>query len=186
MEWIYQPWPWYVGGTLIALVMLLLLLAGKTFGFSSNLRTLCSMAGAGKNCDFFCFDWRAQSWNLLFLVGTILGGFIAFHFLSIDQATQPLSEKTILTLQQLNITSSKEGYVPQELFGNEVFQSPKILLLLLLAGLLVGFGSRYAGGCTSGHAISGISNLQLPSLLAVVGFFIGGLIMTHLIFPHIF
>jgi hypothetical protein len=51
---------------------------------------------------------------------------------------------------------------------------------------MVGFGSRYAGGCTSGHAISGLSDLQVPSLIAVVGFFIGGLIMTFFILPLIF
>ena len=67
-----------------------------------------------------------------------------------------------------------------------MFFDPKILAILFFGGLLVGFGARYAGGCTSGHAISGLSDLQLPSLIAVVGFFIGGLIMTHLLFPLIF
>lgn len=50
----------------------------------------------------------------------------------------------------------------------------------------MGFGARWAGGCTSGHAISGLSNLQLPSLVAVLGFFAGGLLMTHLLFPLLF
>lgn len=186
MEWIYEPWPWYLGGTLIALIMLVLLLAGKSFGFSSNLRTICAMSGAGKNCDFFCFDWKAQTWNLLFLVGTILGGFIAMNFLSTDLAAVPITENTVAKLQELGFESAGKEYIPSELFSMEVFQSPKTLLLLLVAGLLVGFGSRYAGGCTSGHAISGISNLQLPSLYAVIGFFIGGLVMVHLLFPLLF
>lgn len=186
MNWIYEPWPWYIGGILIAFIMLLLLLAGKSFGFSSNLRTICSMAGAGKNCDFFCFDWKTQTWNLLFLVGTILGGFIAMNFLSTDLAAVPLAENTITKLNELGFERAGKEYLPSELFSFESFQSPKTLLLLLIAGLLVGFGSRYAGGCTSGHAISGISNLQLPSLYAVIGFFIGGLIMVHLLFPLIF
>lgn len=186
MNWIFEPWPWYVGGTLIAFVMLVLLLAGKSFGFSSNLRTICSMAGAGKTCEFFCFDWKAQSWNLLFLIGTILGGFIAMNFLSVESAAIPLGENTILKLKELGFESAGKQYIPSELFSLEAFTSIKTLALLLVAGLLVGFGSRYAGGCTSGHAISGLSNLQLPSLYAVIGFFIGGLIMVHLIFPLIF
>ncbi|AJH16516.1 YeeE/YedE family protein [Myroides profundi] len=186
MEWIYGPWPWYVGGLFIATTLILLLLMGKSFGFSSNLRTMCSMMGAGKSCDFFCFNWKAQTWNLLFLVGTILGGFIAHHFLSVEPAAIPLADQTIEKLHTLGIESAGKAYIPTELFSNEVFGSIKSIGLLLLAGFFVGFGSRYAGGCTSGHAISGLSNLQLPSLIAVIGFFIGGLIMVHLLFPFIF
>ncbi len=186
MEWILDPWPWYVGGPLIATTMLVLIFLGKNFGFSSNLRTMCAMAGAGKSCDFFCFDWKAQTWNLLFLVGTIIGGFIAMNYLSHDQAAIPLGEATIAKLQNLGFESAGKEYIPSELFSTAAFESPKTLILLLLAGLFVGFGSRYAGGCTSGHAISGLSNLQLPSLYAVIGFFVGGLIMVHLIFPFIF
>ncbi|WP_430614962.1 YeeE/YedE family protein [Flavobacterium sp. JP2137] len=186
MHAILEPWPWYIGGPMIAITMVALLYLGKSFGFSSNLRTICAMAGAGKSCDFFCFDWKAQSWNLLFLVGTIAGGFIAFHFLSTADAAVPLAETTLVKLHNLGFESAGKTYIPTELFGPETFQSPKNLLLLLVAGLLVGFGSRYAGGCTSGHAISGLSNFQLPSLYAVIGFFVGGLIMVHLLFPLIF
>jgi uncharacterized membrane protein YedE/YeeE len=53
--------------------------------------------------------------------------------------------------------------------------------LLLVGGVLIGFGTRYAGGCTSGH-VSGLSNLQIPSLKAVIGFF-GGLIMSYFYSP---
>jgi len=186
MHWIYEPWPWYIGGIFIATTLVLLLFMGKTFGFSSNLRTICSMMGAGKTCDFFCFNWKSQTWNLLFLIGTILGGFIAYHYLSVDDAAIPLSEKTLLKLQELGFDSAGKAYVPTELFGPDAFSSAKSILLLLVAGFFVGFGSRYAGGCTSGHAITGLSNFQLPSLLAVIGFFIGGLIMVHLIFPFLF
>lgn len=186
MHWIYEPWPWYIGGIFIATTLVLLLFMGKTFGFSSNLRTMCSMMGAGKTCDFFCFNWKAQTWNLLFLVGTILGGFIAYHYLSVDAAAIPLAENTLHKLQELGFDSAGKAYVPTELFGEEAFSSVKTILLLLVAGFFVGFGSRYAGGCTSGHAITGLSNFQLPSLIAVIGFFIGGLIMVHLIFPLLF
>lgn len=185
MEWILQPWPWYVSGPLIALHMFILLFLGKNFGMSSNLRTMCTIAGAGKTADFFNFDWKAQRWNLTIVAGAILGGYVGSHLLSNNQIPA-ISEKTISKLDGLGFNSAGEAYVPTELYGNQVFSEPGTLLMLLIAGMLVGFGSRYAGGCTSGHSISGMSNLQWPSLLATTGFFIGGLLMVHVIFPIIF
>jgi uncharacterized protein len=179
-----QPWPWYTSGTVIAFVMVLLLFFGKSFGFSANLRTICTACGAGKHVKFIDFDWRSQTWNLLFLVGAVLGGFISSEFLSTGQPVQ-LAAATIQDLQQLGI-SAPEGIQPQEIFGLEALMSVRGFLLLLTGGFMIGFGSRYAGGCTSGHAISGLSNLQLPSLLAVIGFFIGGLITTFILLPLIF
>jgi uncharacterized membrane protein YedE/YeeE len=184
LEFIKQPWPWYFSGLMITVVMLLLLFWGKSFGFSSNLRTICTMAGAGKKLKFFDFNWKTQQWNLLFLLGAIAGGYIASHYLA-NPADLELSESTIRDLSKLGI-SFKGGLNPDELFSLEALSQPKTILLLLAGGILVGFGSRYAGGCTSGHAISGLSNLQLPSLVAVIGFFIGGLIMTFFIMPYIF
>lgn len=166
--------------------MLTLIYVGKSFGMSSNLRTLCASMGAGKNCNFFKFDWKAQKWNLLVLLGTIIGGFIAVHFLSPENLNPNITQDTITQLRSLGFRSAGNSYLPTELFNNDVFASFKGISILLIGGFLVGFGARYAGGCTSGHAISGLSNLQLPSLLAVIGFFIGGLIMIHLIFPLIF
>lgn len=186
MNWIFEPWPWYISGPLITLTMLALLFAGKNFGMSSNLRTICASLGAGKNCDFFSFDWKTQKWNLLVLLGTIIGGFIALNFLMPENMSPDLNPETISNLHNLGFLSTGEAYVPTELFNNNVFTSPKSIIILLIGGFLVGFGARYAGGCTSGHAISGLSNLQLPSLIAVIGFFIGGLAMIHLIFPLIF
>ncbi|GAA5224791.1 YeeE/YedE family protein [Membranihabitans marinus] len=185
MEWILAPWPWYISGPLIALIMFTLLYVGKNFGMSSNLRTLCTVCGADKTCEFFCFDWKAQRWNLLVMTGTVIGGFIAAQYLSEHQIPD-LNPKTIEQLQSLGIESVGTDYLPTEIFGNQAFSSPKTLALLLIGGLLVGFGARYAGGCTSGHGISGISNLQWPSLIATIGFFIGGLIMSQLILPLIF
>ncbi|NDF59555.1 MAG: YeeE/YedE family protein [Crocinitomicaceae bacterium] len=164
--------------------MFILLFFGKAFGVSSNLRTICSIAGAGKKVKFFQFDWKSQVWNLVFLGGAILGGFIAKNFLSYDLPVA-ISEKTITDLAQLGF-SKPTGIQPSELFDLKNIFSLKGFITLALGGLFVGFGARYAGGCTSGHAISGISNLQLPSLIAVIGFFIGGLVMTHVIFPLIF
>ncbi|QHI36838.1 hypothetical protein IMCC3317_22080 [Kordia antarctica] len=185
MDWIYEPWPWYISGFMIALIMFLLIMVGKNFGMSGNLRTICTICGSGRKVDFFKFDWKAQRWNLIVVLGAIIGGFIANHFLTLE-ATIALNPNTIADLQTLGFENAGETYMPTELFSSSVFTDIKSLLVLVIGGFLVGFGARYAGGCTSGHAISGLSNLQLPSLIAVIGFFVGGLTMIHLIFPLIF
>ncbi len=185
MNWIFEPWPWYVSGPMIAFIMFLLIIMGKRFGMSSNLRTLCTICGADKTTDFFRFDWKAQQWNLTVALGAIIGGFIASNYLTNDMAVQ-LNPATIENLKSLGFQSAGKAYLPTELFDISVFYDFKKTALLAIGGLLVGFGTRYAGGCTSGHAISGLSNLQLPSLIAVIGFFIGGLVMVHFLFPLIF
>ena len=184
LELLKQPWSWYASGTAIAFIMVLLLFFGKSFGVSLNLSTMCTIAGAGKKVKFFDFDWRTQKWNLLFLFGSVLGGVLASTILQNEEPLQ-LSAATIKDLKSLGIAFDG-GLNPSQLFGADVITSPKGILILLIGGVLVGFGARYAGGCTSGHAISGLSNMQLPSLVAVIGFFIGGLIMTHLLLPLIF
>ncbi|MGB0980968.1 MAG: YeeE/YedE family protein [Winogradskyella sp.] len=185
MEYILQPWPWYVSGPLIALIMFILLYFGKTFGMSSNLRTLCAIGGAGKRTEFFKFDWKSQRWNLVVVLGAVVGGFIAHYFLS-SPIDIDLSQNTIKDLEALGFNNAGKSLLPPELFSWDAVFSLKGLTLLIIGGFLVGFGTRYAGGCTSGHAITGLSSLQLPSLIAVIGFFIGGLIMIHLIFPILF
>ena len=185
MEHILNPWPWYISGPLIALVMALLLYFGKTFGMSSNLRTMCTIAGAGKYFNFFKMKWRDQFWNLTVVVGAVIGGFIATHYLSNDSVAN-LNPDTIIELQQMGFKDPGATLVPNEMYNLEAISSGKGLLLLIIGGLLVGFGTRYAGGCTSGHAITGLSSLQKPSLIAVIGFFIGGLIMTNLLLPLFF
>ena len=184
MEWIFNPWPWYIGGPMIALIMFLILYFGKNFGMSSNLRTFCTICGAGKSNEFFNFDWKTQQWNLMVSAGAIIGGALAAHFLSTDSSVA-IHPDTITKLQDLNINSAGVSYLPEELFSMQALMQPKVLLILSIGGFLVGFGARYAGGCTSGHAISGLSNLQLVSLYAVIGFFIGGLFMNHLLLPYI-
>lgn len=185
MEFLLQPWPWYVSGPLITVVMLLLIYFGKNFGMSSNLKTLCTIAGADKFADFFRFDWKAQRWNLVVVLGAIIGGFVSVQFLS-DTTPIALNPATVKDLSQLGFMNPGETLLPPELYSWENVFTLKGLSILLIAGFLVGFGTRYAEGCTSGHAISGLSNLQIPSLIAVIGFFIGGLIMTHFILPLIF
>jgi uncharacterized protein len=183
-EFLLQPWPWWLSGMVISAIMFLMLYFGKSFGFSSNLRTICAVAGAGKKVSFFDFNWRSQIWNIVFLFGAITGGFIAKQFLSTD-APVAISQSTIEDLSEYGF-SAPESAQPEELFSLESAFSLKGFIILAIGGLMVGFGSRYAGGCTSGHAISGLSDLQIPSLIAVVGFFIGGLAMTHVLFPLIF
>jgi len=185
IDYVSQPWPWYVSGPIIAIVMALLILMGKSFGVSSNLRTLCAMGGAGAAADFFRFDWRSQVWNLVFVLGTVFGGFVAANFLTGSEVLS-LNPATVADLEALGFSQVGQYYLPEELFSTASIGSLKTLGFLLFGGILVGFGTRYAGGCTSGHAISGLSNFQVPSLIAVVGFFIGGLTMTFLIFPLIF
>ncbi|NJB82536.1 YeeE/YedE family protein [Wenyingzhuangia aestuarii] len=182
MSLILEPWPWYVSGFLISVVMFVLLMMGDQFGVSSNLRTLCTMCGIGKKTTFFQFDWRAEKWNLLVALGMVIGGFIGANFLSSNVGVS-ISPTTVEQLQEIGITSSDSHFLPTELFETFTLKS---IVILIVGGFLVGFGARYAGGCTSGHAISGLSNLQLPSLIAVIGFFIGGLVMIHLLFPLIF
>lgn len=181
MELFYGTWHWAISGFLIGLVMIALILFGKNFGMSSNLRSLCSMSGAGRFVPFFDWDWKSQRWNLVVVAGSMLGGYIAIHHLSNDQVID-LNPKTIEQLQALQVDAPEGKFLPDALFQSN---EPATILLLVFGGLLIGFGSRYAGGCTSGHAISGLSNLQMPSLKAVIGFFIGGLIMVHFILPYL-
>lgn len=185
MNWIYEPWPWYVSGPMIAFIMFLLLMVGKNFGMSTNLRTMCTICGAGNKTEFFKFDWKSQKWNLVVILGAIIGGFIGSYFLTADMAVS-INPDTIKDLNSLGFTSAGKTYLPTELFETESLLNLKTIVVLAIGGLLVGFGARYAGGCTSGHAISGLSDLQLPSLIAVIGFFIGGLVMIHILFPLIF
>lgn len=185
MECILQPWPWYVSGPLIAIIMFTLIYFGKTFGMSSNLRTFCTIAGAGKKTAFFDFDWRSQRWNLIVVLGAVIGGFIACFLLS-NPTNIDLNPETVENLTQLGFENAGKSLLPPEIYSWDAVLSLKGLSILIIGGFLVGFGTRYAGGCTSGHAITGLSSLQMPSLIAVIGFFIGGLMMVHLLFPLIF
>ena len=152
---------------------------------SSNLRTLCTICGAHKKASFFDINWKDYRWNLTVALGALIGGFIASNFLT-KENTVMVEPSVAEKLRAYGFDSVNSNYLPDELFSVEAMTDPKVLVILIFAGLLIGFGSRYAGGCTSGHAISGLSSLQLPSLIAVIGFFIGGLFMVHLIFPILF
>jgi uncharacterized membrane protein YedE/YeeE len=183
MEWIKQPWPWYVAGPLIGLIVpALLLLGNKAFGISSSLRHICA-ACLPANISFFKYDWRKESWNLFFVAGIALGGFIAVHFLS-NAAPVAISPTTTALLQKQGVTDFS-GLLPQDIFSFVALFTLRGLVFIVIGGFLVGFGTRYAGGCTSGHAIMGISSLQWPSLVATCCFMAGGFVMAWFILPYL-
>lgn len=183
LEWIKQPWPWYVAGPLIGLtVPLLLILGNRTFGISSSLRHICA-ACIPANIPFFKYDWKKESWNLFFVAGVLVGGFIAFNYLS-SNAPMEVNPKLAQEMAGYGITNY-EGLIPKELFNWPALFTLKGFILMIVGGFLIGFGTRYAGGCTSGHSIMGLSNLQWPSLIATCCFMAGGFIMANLILPII-
>jgi uncharacterized protein len=186
LEAVAAPWPWYVAGPLIGLIVPVLLVAGgKVFGISANLRHMCAAtpAPAPLKPSFLRYDWRRSgAWNLVFALGVGVGGFLAVSLLGMPDAGQSISEATRADLMALGIQDFS-GLVPSELFSWDWLLSPTGLAVVVVGGFLVGFGARYAGGCTSGHAISGLADLQLPSLVAVLGFFAGGLLVTFGVLP---
>ncbi|MEX0780233.1 MAG: YeeE/YedE thiosulfate transporter family protein [Balneolales bacterium] len=183
LDLLYQPWPWFIAGPVIGLMVPLLLYIGnKSFGVSSNFRHICAACDPA-GIEFFNYDWRTGIWNLVLIVGVAIGGFLGG---SVFANPEPIaiSAQTTQDLQTLGILNFT-GFVPSDIFNWEILGSAKGLTILIIGGFLIGFGTRYAGGCTSGHAITGLSNLQLASFIAVIGFFIGGLIMTYLLLPLI-
>lgn len=183
LEFLKQPWPWYVAGPLIGLtVPFLLLIGNKSFGISSSLRHTCAACIPNK-IPFFDYDWKKEIWNLFFVGGIVLGGFISFLLLHNPENIIVASSLTE-HLNQFGI-STEQGYEPKEIFSWEGLFTLRGFILLVVGGFLVGFGTRYAGGCTSGHSIMGLSNLQWPSLVATIFFMLGGIFMTHLILPLI-
>lgn len=159
LELIMQPWPWYVTGPLIGLMVpALLLFAGKTWGISGSFRDIGAICSPNTKIKYLQYDWRKNMWKIVLALGVVIGGFVGNFLLS----TEP---------------------VP---FLPKAFYSVPGVIMLVIGGILVGFGTRYADGCTSGHSIMGMSNLQLSSLIATICFFIGGLIMTWLIWPLLF
>lgn len=179
-----STWPWYVAGPLLGFVMLALILLGKNFGVSSTLRTCCGMLGAGKRISFFDFDWKSQLWNIVFVLGGLIGGIIASLWFP-NLSDLNINPSTVQAVNEMGFPFQGE-LLPSILTDWSDAFSYRGMMVIVLGGFFVGFGARWAGGCTSGHAISGLSNLQLPSLIAVIGFFIGGLIMSHLLLPLFF
>jgi uncharacterized membrane protein YedE/YeeE len=183
IDWLKQPWPWYVAGPLIGLtVPTLLLIGNKRFGISSSLRHICAACLPAK-IPYFQYDWKKEVWNLFFVIGIFLGGIIAVQVLAnpLPVAVNPALASELKTYGITNY----DDLIPTEIFNWHALLHPKGLILMVVGGFLVGFGTRYAGGCTSGHAITGLSNLQWTSLVATICFMVGGFIMANLILPLI-
>ena len=183
IEWIKQPWPWYIAGPLIGLtVPVLLIIGNKSFGISSSLRHICA-ACLPANIPLFKYNWRKEVWNLFFVAGIFMGGFIAVNFFA-NSLPMQINPALAGNLAGYGITDFS-GLVPNQLFNWPALLSVKGFIMMVAGGFMVGFGTRYAGGCTSGHSIMGLSTLQWPSLVATCCFMIGGFIMSNLILPLI-
>ena len=183
MDLTKHSWPWYVAGPLIGLIVPALLLIGnKAFGISSSLRHICAACLPG-NISFFKYDWQKQSWNLFFAAGIVLGGFVATYLLTIP-APVNINSNTTALLQQEGVKDFS-GLLPKDIFSFESLLTLRGFIFIVAGGFLVGFGTRYAGGCTSGHAIMGIASLQWPSLVATICFMVGGFISTWFILPYL-
>ncbi|MDX1913568.1 MAG: YeeE/YedE thiosulfate transporter family protein [Saprospiraceae bacterium] len=183
MELLSRPWPWWAAGIIIGLtVPALLVLGNKHFGLSANLRHACA-ACFPSNINFFKYDWKKEIWNFFFVGGIVAGAIIASTLLANPEPVQ-VAPELAAELQTYGITQIS-GVMPEQLISWESLFTLRGFIMLVLGGFLVGFGSRYAGGCTSGHAIMGLSNLQIPSLIATCCFMAGGFLMANVLLPYI-
>ena len=184
-EWWSQPWPWWVAGPLIGLIVPLLLVIGsKQFGLSTSFRQICAATAPGQ-IEYFRYDWKRGMWRLALILGIIGGAAIGATWLASPDPVIGISEATNSDLAALGITDFR-GMVPSEFISWGGLLTLPGFVMVVVGGFFVGFGARYADGCTSGHAISGLSTFQFSSLIAVLGFFAGGLVATHLLLPLIF
>lgn len=183
LELLKQPWSWWAAGIIIGLtVPTLLILGNKSFGISSSMRHLCAMCFPAK-LPFFNYDWKKEIWNIFFIVGVAIGGFVAVQFLGNDEPVKVAAE-TQQELREQGVSSFGE-LLPSDIFSWESLLTLRGFIFIVIGGFMVGFGTRWAGGCTSGHAIMGLSNLQWPSLVATISFMVGGFFMTWVILPFL-
>lgn len=183
IETLSKPWPWYVAGPLIGLIVpALLLLGNKHFGISANLRHACA-ACFPAGIPFFKYEWKKEVWNFFFVGGIIAGALLATVLLA-DPNPVVVHPNLLKELGEYGITDHSK-LLPAEIFSLGSLFTLRGFILLVFGGFLVGFGTRYAGGCTSGHAIMGLSNLQTPSLIATISFMVGGFIMANLLLPFL-
>jgi uncharacterized membrane protein YedE/YeeE len=181
LSFLSRPWPWWIAGPLIGLtVPLLLILGNKTFGVSSSLRHICAAIFPSR-IPFFSYQWKRESWNLFFVVGILTGGFISGILLQ-DPNPVKLNASLVSSLHDQGVKDFS-GLMPADLFSWQSLLTVKGLILVVAGGFLVGFGTRYAGGCTSGHSISGLANLQWPSFVATICFMVGGFVMANFVLP---
>lgn len=155
--------PWYIAGPLIGLMVpALLIVRVKQFGLSSSYRTLLSRIF--KKIPYFNYDYRQDNFQIQLVIGIFLAGLMA-HFLLPQNSPETVSNYGKIATQ---IYSFENGW------------------FFLFSGILVGFGARYANGCTAGHCIMGMSQFSVASLVSTICFFIGGLISSHYLIPVFF
>jgi uncharacterized membrane protein YedE/YeeE len=182
VEFLRQPWPWWISGPLIGLtVPILLLIGNKPFGVSSSMKHICAACFPG-NISFFKYDWKKEMWNLFFVFGIVIGAWIAWTWLSTHYID--VNPKLIADLKKYGIVDNNQLVPVEDVNWRNLF-SVKGVLMIVGGGFLVGFGTRYADGCTSGHSIMGLSNLQWSSLVATCAFMVGGFISANFILPAI-
>jgi hypothetical protein len=179
-----SSWPWWVAGPLIGLtVPLLHWIGGHQFGLSANLRHLCAICLPARGA-FFRYDWRSEGlWNLILAAGIVLGGFVGHRLLSDPSRQIEVAPETAATLAELGL--ERGPVAPERLVSWRALATLPGFLSLVVGGFAVGFGARWAGGCTSGHAISGLAAFEVASLLAVLGFFAGGLFVAWWLLPAV-
>jgi len=184
MDALMKPWPWYVAGPLIGLfVPLLLVLGNKQFGVSGSLRSLCAALLPSK-AEFLKFDWkRAGAWNIAFAAGIALGGALAVQLSG--SPTPDIAAATTKAMSSLGLNAAS-GLLPSEVFSWSALVTVRGFVSMVVGGFLIGFGTAYAGGCTSGHGIAGLAAFQVPSLVAVIAFFAGGVFGTFVLLPMLF
>lgn len=154
------PMHWLAAGAAIAAVTLtLVVLANRRLGISTGFEDVCSLV---LRTPYFSRAAIAQgrTWRLPFLAGLVLGGFLSAAF---GGGWRPEWSLGLL-----------DARLPLGHAGK--------LAWMFAGGLCIGAGTRMAGGCTSGHGIFGLSNLEWPSLVATLSFMAGGIATTQILF----
>jgi uncharacterized protein len=184
LDFLSKPWPWYISGPLLGLMVpVLLLTSNKPFGVSSSLRHICAAVFPGKP-EYLKYKWKEKSWSLVMMLGVIIGALLAVFFLDGNRA--PLLSDSATAMFALWGLDPASALQPAEVFSLSALGSPAAFVSLIAGGFLVGFGTRYSNGCTSGHAIMGISMLNPGSIIATISFFAGGTLVSNFIVPLLF
>jgi uncharacterized membrane protein YedE/YeeE len=182
-DWLLAPWPWYVAGPIIGLTVPILLLVGnRNFGLSSSFRHICAAVLPSK-LPYFSYDWKRESWNLFFVAGIVLGAALAAFFLRSGDAIR-IAPALADFLAEKGIAAGID-LAPEELFSFNQLGTVRGFVLMIVGGFMVGFGTRWANGCTSGHAITGLATFQLSSLKATLAFMAGGFLVANLVIPFL-
>jgi uncharacterized membrane protein YedE/YeeE len=151
------------GAAIAAVTLALLYLANRRLGISTGFEDLCSLA---LPLPYFRRSTllAARGWRLPFVGGLVLGGVLSA---ALGGGWSPT--------WALGMFDTTIGWGPA---GKVAW--------MFVGGLFIGFGTRLAGGCTSGHGIFGLSNFERPSLVSTLSFMLGGLVTTQLVYRLVF